>query len=164
MIVQISANNKVIGAVEIYENNTNGEITVMNKTTTLSVSELDNSQEINTILNSNDDVLDIDLDDDGVFFTPEEFNALMGCKSCWVEFETDRKQYELGVHDDWQAVLRIIAPLKIYHILNDEEYNDTLHQANDFFKFVNGDFQDPEYTYEELDEFIRKLHPILGKC
>ena len=164
MIVQISANNKVIGAVELYENNENGEITVMNKTMTLSVRELDNNQEINTILSSNNDVLDIDLDDDGFFFTSEEFNALMGCKSCWVEFETDRKQFELGTHDDWQATLRIVAPLKIYHIVNDEEYNDILKQINSFFKFIDGNFEDSEYTYEEVDVFIRKLHPLLGEC
>lgn len=165
MIVQISANNKVIGAVELYENNENGEITVMNKTMTLSVSELDNNQEINTILNSNDDVLDIDLDDDGVFFTPEEFNAIMSCKSAWVEFETNRNQFELGSHDDWQAALKIIAPLKIHHVVNEEEYDDLLKQVNSYFKLTDGYvFEDLEYTYKELDEFIRELHPLLNKC
>jgi hypothetical protein len=164
MIVQISANNKMIGAIELYENNENGEITVMNKTETLSIGELDNMQVVNGLLHSNDNVIDINLDDDGVFFTPEEFKALMSCKSCWVEFETNRNEYELGVHDDWQAALRIIAPLKVYDIVNDKEYNDMLHQVNDFFKFVNGDFQDTEYTYEELDKFLWNLHPLLYKC
>lgn len=160
MIVQISANNKVIGAVELYENDVNGEIIVMDKTRSLSVSELDNNQEINTTLNSNDNVLDIDLDDDGIFLTPKEFTAIMSCKSSWVEFETNRNQFELGTHDDWRATLQIISPLKIYDIIDEKEYINIKNQVDKFFEFE----ETPEYTYEEVDEFLRKLHPLLGKC
>lgn len=166
MIVQITANNNIIGGVEVYENNENGKITIQDKTEALSVNEqLGNLEPINTILNSNENVLDIDISDDLIIFQKKEFEALMGCKSSWVEFEAHRSDFDLGISDDWKYAYNIIAPLKIYNILNKQEYEVLKEKINNFFKYDGNDWnREEEYQYDKLDFFLTTLHPLLNKC
>lgn len=166
MIVQITANNNIIGGVEVYENNENGKITIQDKTEALSVNEqLGNLEPINTILNSNENVLDIDISDDLIIFQKKEFEALMGCKSSWVEFEADRSDFDLGISDDWKYAYKIIAPLKIYNILNKQEYEVLKEKINNFFKYDGNNWnREEEYQYDGLDFFLTTLHPLLDKC
>ena len=42
----------------------------------------------------------MDIYEDSIILKDKEFKGLMGCKSAWVKFETDRANFILGISDD----------------------------------------------------------------
>lgn len=107
----------------------------------------------------------IDIYEDSIVLKDKEFKALMSCKSTWVEFETDRANFNLGISDDWQYVHNIIAPLKIYKIVNDSQYEVLKEEIDNFFKYDGCNWnREEEYQYDRLDYFLSTLHPLLDKC
>ena len=106
----------------------------------------------------------MDIYEDSIILKDKEFKGLMSCKSAWVEFETDRANFMLGTSDDWQYSYNIIAPLKIYKIIDDNQYEILKEQIDVFFKYDGCSWNREEYQYDELDYFLSTLHPLLDKC
>lgn len=107
----------------------------------------------------------INVYEDSIILKDKEFKALMSCKSAWVEFETDRANFNLGISDDWQYAYNIIAPLKIYKIVDDSQYEVLKEEIDVFFKYDGCNWnKEEDYDYNTLDYFLSELHPLLDKC
>ena len=106
----------------------------------------------------------MDIYEDSIILKDKEFKGLMSCKSAWVEFEAHRVDFNLGISDDWQYAYNIIAPLKIYKIVDNREYEILKGKIDDFFKYDGCSWNIEEYQYDELDYFLSTLHPLLDKC
>lgn len=107
----------------------------------------------------------MDIYEDSIILKDKEFKGLMSCKSAWVEFETDRANFMLGTSDDWQYSYNIIAPLKIYKIIDDNQYEILKEQIDVFFKYDGCNWnKEEDYDYDTLDYFLSELHPLLDKC
>lgn len=107
----------------------------------------------------------IDIHEDSIVLKDKEFKGLMSCKSAWVEFETDRANFNLSISDDWQYAYNIIEPLKIYNIVDNSQYELLKEEIDDFFKYDGCNWnREEEYRYDTLDYFLSSLHPLLDKC
>lgn len=107
----------------------------------------------------------IDIYEDSIILKDKEFKGLMSCKSAWVEFEAHRADFNLGISDDWQYAYNIIAPLKIYNIVDNSQYELLKEEIDDFFKYDGCNWnREEEYQYDKLDYFLSTLHPLLDKC
>lgn len=107
----------------------------------------------------------IDIHEDSIILKDKEFKGLMSCKSAWVEFETDRANFNLSISDDWQYTYNIIESLKIYNIVDNNQYELLKEEIDDFFKYDGCNWnREEEYRYDTLDYFLSSLHPLLDKC
>lgn len=88
--------------------------------------------------------------------TLADLEVIKSIKSRWVEFETLRKEYDLGEYDDKIHMQKIIEPLKIYNIITDDKYMEYMKEIDRFFKIYK------EYDYQELDDFLVKMDKTLA--
>lgn len=107
-----------------------------------------------------DDVLDIDVDN---LISPKKIQMIKSLAGAWATFETLRSEYELGCSDDDMYALEIIGIPHIYGFITDNEYKHYVEALNQFLGFDGNFYNNSEYDYSELDEFIQNLNPIYEK-
>lgn len=153
MLIEIVSKqvNKQIGSLECHENDTYGDIDVGFEID-VEAHDIGNINEINSRFDSNDNVLKIDVD----AISLEDLEVIKSIKSRWIEFETLRKEYDLGEYDDKMHMQKIIEPLKIYNVITDDKYEEYMKEINKFFEIYE------EYDYQDLDNFLIKMDKTLA--
>lgn len=142
--------NKEIGSLECHENDAYGNIDI-GYGFGVEAQDIGNIDEVNSKFDSNDNVLKINID----AISLEDLEVIKSIKSRWIEFETLRKEYDLGEYDDKMHMQKIIEPLKIYNIVTDDEYIGYMEEIDRFFKVYE------EYDYQELDNFLMRMNKTL---
>lgn len=143
--------DKEIGSLECHENDAYGNIDIGYQMG-VEAYDIGNIDEVNSKFDSNDNVLKIDVD----AILLEDLKVIKSIKSRWVEFETLRKEYDLGEYDDKIHMQKIIEPLKIYNIITDDKYMEYMKEIDRFFKVYK------EYDYQELDDFLVRMDKTLA--
>ena len=106
------------------------------------------------------EVIDIDVDN---LISPKKMQMIKSLAGAWATFETLRSEYELGCSDDDMYALEIIGIPHIYGFITDNEYKQYVEALNQFLGFDGNFYNNSEYDYSELDEFIQNLNPIYEK-
>lgn len=104
-----------------------------------------------------EEVIDIDVDN---LISPKYKNMLIGLGSAWATFETFRESFSLSCSDDDKYALDIIYIPYLYDFISKNEYIEYVEKLADFLQYEDGMFLNDNYTYEDLDNFIRDLNPI----
>lgn len=107
-----------------------------------------------------DEVIEIDIDN---LISPKKMQMIKSLAGAWATFETLRSEYELGCSDDDMYALEIIGIPHIYGFITDDEYKHYVEALNQFLGFDGDFYNNSEYDYSELDEFIQNLNPIYEK-
>lgn len=105
------------------------------------------------------EVIDIDIDN---LYSPKKINCIKALASAWTVFETLRNEYNLDTHSDHRYVVDILYKPLLYGLITEDEYKSYLN-ALDTYLGADDEryyFDNSEYTYKELDEFIYNLNPI----
>ena len=107
-----------------------------------------------------EEVIDIDVDN---LISPKKMQMIKSLAGAWATFETLRTEYELGCSDDDMYALEIIGIPHIYGFITDDEYKNYIEALNQFLGFDGNFYNNSEYDYSELDDFIQNLNPIYEK-
>ena len=103
------------------------------------------------------DVIDIDVNN---IISPKKLEMIKCLAGAWCSFETLRTEYELGCSDDDRYLLEIIGIPHTFGYITDEEHQEYVQALTEFLQYDGTCYNNDEYTYEELDEFIRGLNPV----
>lgn len=104
-----------------------------------------------------EEVIDIDV---GNLISPKYKSMLISLGAEWSKFETLRSEFDLSTHDDDQYSIDILNVPHIYGYISDDDYNKYTEKLANFLQYDGDYYNNDEYTYEELDDFIRNLNPI----
>lgn len=94
--------------------------------------------------------------------TPKKLNMIKSLASAWSKFETLRTEYDLSSSDDDKYALEIISIPRTYGFISIKEHQSYVQALGDFLEYdeQDGCYNNSNYTYEELDNFIRNLNGI----
>lgn len=162
MLIDIKGMYSRIGAIEVYENDSNGEITIVDTKGNIFVSNIGNDSEVNYLLNSNDEAIEIEADN-VLILTTKELNTVKSIAWSWAEFETNRKDAYMGADDDFKAIVNILHIPYIYNLITEEQYKAYVKSVEQFLQWDGDFFNNDSYTYEELDDFVEQLNPLYKK-
>ena len=162
MIIDIHGMYSRIGAVEVYENADNGELTIKDIVGDIYAESVGFANEINTKLQSNDDVLEIQAVN-VLLLTTRELTIVKSIAWAWATFETLRTENHLGADDDYKYIVEILEIPKVYKFISQEEFIAYTKAVQGFLQWDGNFYNNDEYTYEELDDFIEQLNPIYKK-
>lgn len=162
MLIDIQGMYSRIGAIEIHENDFNGEVTIIDTKGDILVSNIGNDSEVNYLLNSNDEAIEVEANN-VLILTTKELDVVKSIAWAWAEFETNRKDSYMGADDDLKAIIKILHIPYIYDLINEEQYQAYVKSVEQFLEWDGDFFNNGDYTYEELDDFVEQLNPLYKK-
>lgn len=94
--------------------------------------------------------------------TSKRLQMIKSLVAAWTVFETLRREYELGCSDDDKYALKIISVPRIYGFISIKEHQSYVKALGNFLGYDehNDCYNNNNYTYKELDKFIRNLNEI----
>lgn len=94
--------------------------------------------------------------------TSKRLKMIKSLVGAWTKFETLRTEYELGSSDDDKYALEIINIPRIYGFISIAEHQSYVQRLGNFLGYDehNDCYNNSNYTYKELDNFIKNLNDI----